>query len=260
MNDRTPLMAVPGVTRGCGKRKTGGVYLESGLAGSSMNGKPLEWFLVDPPVPFEVDRKIGVELVVGPDGKTHVVDWVGQQHYPWPTDFLEEGRRFGFSRRVTRGLDFSRLEVGSRMLFVHARGVLLNLPELMPYLRESVHTLGSKHCGLAQRNEVKDSQRHVQPFTTEMCSRYWWAFPPSTHVEDGQHGVRFLRQFNELRYEVYPLAPEAPEPRWAPALIASVPVTNVGVVRAADGSHRPTFEEVRRQLRHGGLNASEADG
>jgi len=256
------MQPLPNVLRGCGRRTKGGVYLESGIAHGG-GGRPLEWFLVDPPRPFEVAHKVGVELVTGPDGKTHVVDWIGQQHYGHAADFLEEGRRFGFSRRVHRGLDFSRLELGSRMLFVHAHGDLANLADLLAYFPESLHAVGllgasstRHHCGKYMQS---GDRRHFEPFTTSMCTRYLWAFPESTEARETPAGIRWMRRFNEFEYEVHPIQPDAPEPEWRPALIASIPIVNVNVVRSTDGGHVETLAAIREALR-GRLNSSESDG
>lgn len=68
MNDLDGAIVPPG-GRGCGTREGGGVYVEVGL---SPWGRPVEHFLVDPPV--RVDAKglglssIGVKLVFVPDG------------------------------------------------------------------------------------------------------------------------------------------------------------------------------------------------
>src|SRR6516162_114397 len=89
------------VSRGCGDREPGGVYVESGL---SSRGRPLEEFLIDPPLPIPE----GLDLVNKPQiwkrmlpsgGPALDVDgfpifdlliWVGREHYPYVPDFLEE--------------------------------------------------------------------------------------------------------------------------------------------------------------------------
>lgn len=107
-------------SRGCGdSRVPGGVYLES--AGSP-TGKPVEWFVVDPPLPLDRDSipKRGVVVTEAGD----VLDWVGEKHYPTAREFWEEVRRLGASRRIrpdTPGLD--RLKPGSNFIFVHARAI-----------------------------------------------------------------------------------------------------------------------------------------
>ena len=238
--------ATPGVVRGCGTRISGGLYLECGVG---PGGQPLEFFLCDPPVPMTVGTKLGVELVER-NGVTHVLDWVGSAHYPYASDFLEEGARFGFSRRVSRTLDLSRLTAASRLLVVHARGLVLNHQELRPFMPEAYVTdpQGASfehHCGLLERTGSVDHYR-PDPYA-HPCARDLWALPPADRVLDGER-PRYLRTCASFAYEVFPPAPDAPVPETAAALIASLPITNVGVVKAEDGSHKKTLERVRELL------------
>ncbi len=89
------------VPHGCGDREPGGVYAESGL---SPRGRPLEEFLIDPPLPIPA----GLDLIhkprtwqrMLPSGEPaldveglpiyDLLIWVGQEHYPYVPDFLEE--------------------------------------------------------------------------------------------------------------------------------------------------------------------------
>ena len=77
------------VRRGCGTRKKGGIYFETGLGSY---GKPLEHFIIDPPILVNdwSLSPLGVQLVER-DGVTHIVDWVGSEHYPNVADYLEAG-------------------------------------------------------------------------------------------------------------------------------------------------------------------------
>src|SRR5258706_16194102 len=89
------------VPRGCGDRESGGVYAESGL---SPWGRPLEEFLIDPPLPIPE----GLDLVNKPQLWQRVLSqgepaldeeglpiydlliWVGAEHYPYCPDYIEE--------------------------------------------------------------------------------------------------------------------------------------------------------------------------
>lgn len=128
-----PLFDFPkadAVERGCGEREPGGVYAESGL---SNHGLPLEAFLMDPPLPIPA----GLDLInkpqlwqrVLPSGDP-VLDleerpiydlliWVGQEHYEYAPDYLEEVRRYGASRKLNPNLDLSLLSSASRMILAH---------------------------------------------------------------------------------------------------------------------------------------------
>ncbi len=118
------------VSRGCGDREPGGVYAECGL---SFRGRPLEEFLIDPPLPIPP----GLDLVNKPqtwqrmlptgesalDGEGlpifDLLIWVGQEHYTYCPDFLEEVKRYGASRRLNPNLDLSLLSRSSRMILAH---------------------------------------------------------------------------------------------------------------------------------------------
>jgi hypothetical protein len=257
--------AIPGVTRGCGTRSSGGLYLESG---TGYGGKPLEFFLSDPPIPMTCDTKLGVELIER-GGVMHILDWIGEQHYPFITDLLEEGRHYGFSRRIPRTLNLSRLSADSRILIVHARGLVVNHEALRPFMPEHYNTPYTEqgrgkpahehHCGHLERT---GSPEHYQPEPhAHGCTRDLWAVPPATRVKDGVP-PRYIREFASIFYEVFPLAPDAPAPEYVSALVASLPITNISVIRARDGSHTQTLAKVREMLTwEGGLRISvtEAD-
>src|SRR5712672_1863788 len=120
------------VERGCGDREPGGVYCESGL---SPRGRPLEEFLIDPPLPLPD----GLDLVNKPqlwqrtlpsgepaldaegDAIFDLLIWVGEEHYPYCSDFIEEVKQFGASRRLNPNLDLSLLSRSSRMILAHPR-------------------------------------------------------------------------------------------------------------------------------------------
>ena len=256
--------AVQGVPRGCGTRQEGGTYLESGV--SPGRGRPLEFFLADPPVPLTCDTKVGVELIER-GGVVHVIDWVGEQHYSNAADFLEEGRRYGFSRRVPRTLDFSRLTAESRILVVHARGLVVNHEALRPFMPECYNAAHDEqgrrkpaykhHCGHLEQTALPS---HYQPDPYKhRCTKDLWTLPPASHVDDGTT-PRYLREFASVSYEVFPLAPDAPAPATTPALVASLPITNISVVKAQDGSHTGTLSKVREMLTwEGGLKISVTD-
>lgn len=116
-----PLFRAVADPRGCGERTPGGLYVESGLG---PGGLPLEYFLVDPPLPVPE----GLDLVNKPqiveDRETsiaHLWLWIGAEWYPYCPDYIEETRRLGASRKLNPQLDLSRLTPGSRMILVHPK-------------------------------------------------------------------------------------------------------------------------------------------
>lgn len=114
------------VARGCGERTPGGLYIECGL---SPVGRPFDDFLVDPPLPL-LPGLDATTLANKPrfirdpaDGTAHLVIWIGAEHYPYVSDYIEEARRFGISRKlspsVLRQQEATGLSLASRMLLVH---------------------------------------------------------------------------------------------------------------------------------------------
>src|SRR5579863_5482931 len=108
--------------RGCGQRTPGGLYVECGL---SPYGRPLEDFLIDPPLSLPT----GIDLVnkpqlwprTDPASQEAVVDvetgrpvydlliHIGAEYYPYAPDYIEETRRMGASRKLNPNLDLAKL-------------------------------------------------------------------------------------------------------------------------------------------------------
>lgn len=144
--------SVPGVKRGCGYRQEGGVYIESGIG---PGGVPLEHFIFDVPQALEINIKVGVQLWTDPKTHvTHVVDWVGTKHYPYATDIIEEGRRYGFSRKVSPHIKWQELDERSRLLLVHERGLVSNYAEYAFELSASPDTHKAT-CAMYRRETMK---------------------------------------------------------------------------------------------------------
>jgi hypothetical protein len=116
------------MNRGCGKRKPGGVYICTKL---STHGVPLEEFIIDPPRPYEGER-FRAPTIFEKDGVCHLLFWVGKAFYPFPSDFIEEVRRFGASKRVPVDFPIEKLSAGSLMFFVHPRAIIKNHNLLPP--------------------------------------------------------------------------------------------------------------------------------
>ena len=110
MHDLSSRLTTSGARRGCGYRQPGGAYLAIPLGPF---GSPIEAFLIDPPLLVPDPATLGLASVgtamVERDGLTHVLDIVGREHYPTVTAFIDEARRMGISRRISRTSDFSRI-------------------------------------------------------------------------------------------------------------------------------------------------------
>jgi hypothetical protein len=221
------VMAAIPVERGCGTRKRGGIYGECGL---SPWGQPLEAFLMDPPVPVDPAglglSPIGVTLLNDPaTGATHILDWVGEEHYPNVCDALEEIRRFGLSRRLPRTLDFSRLDAHSRILLVHRRGLLADV---------------SAYASDWRRSCPKALPEHADPaHAPSLCAGIWWEDVSGGEEDAAPEGQpadprRIRRTMPSFSY-VARAAPPGVAPAYAPAIVASFPLSRLVVIRDPEG-------------------------
>lgn len=207
------------VTRGCGRRVVGGIYAETS---NSPNGKPVEHFLIDPPVPLEMDVAPQGISWIQRDGVWHGVDWIGENHYPNIADFIEEVRRFGLSRRIPINEDFGRLTADSRLLLVHARAIILNRkkyrqPKGAPY-----------HC-------PKHITDHEKGNIKQMCAGMWWE-----DIEGGEPDPETGAVIVKMPSFTYAAKAtlEGVEPEYEPAFFASFPISRLAVVAAPDDPKR----------------------
>ena len=219
-----------GVPRGCGKaRVDGGVYVAVPLGNS---GRPLADFLMDPPKPFPADvrdalgiRPVGISTITGADGVTHLVDWVGSQHYPNVADIIEEVRRHGLSRRISTAFDFSLITEQSRIILLHARGYIHN------------HAQFAEQVGLRDHGrdvecpQGKPAHDQRQPPVTEMCAGLWWHdVDPATTFGPTETGGQCHREMPWGGYNAS--VRPAVAPQYEVAAIAVFPVNRLEVVNA----------------------------
>lgn len=103
----------------CGFRLVGGIYWTT-----DVEGRAVDYILANPvnidPAALGISP-IGVTMIERPvgSGQWHLIDWVGESHYPTVESFISEVNRMGLSRRMPRSLDFSRLDEDSRIILVH---------------------------------------------------------------------------------------------------------------------------------------------
>lgn len=217
------------VERGCGARVAGGVYLETGLG---PGGEPLEYFLLDPPLPlatFPITMaKLGVSLFEH-EGVTHVLDWVGSVHYGCPADFLEEVRRFGLSRRAQRTLDFSRLSPASRIFIAHDRGRVI---DPFPLLADRASYSASR----VQPYCPKHKPDHLNPDQAIPCAAlHWETVPGVTEWSAGRVVTRIMPSFRYTAAQ----PPKDVFPKFSPAVVAWFPLHAIAVINggAADDAY-----------------------
>lgn len=219
------------VIRGCGTRKEGGVYL---CFGTSRKGKPIEHFLKDYPQPLNSGLRlspIGVRLIER-DGITHVLDWVGESHYPNVWDYIEEVSRFGSSRHVARNLDFSKLTLRSKHLFVHPRVVVTNWHEFF-----SAHPY---HAPQAWRNFHCPKHRHDE-YDGPCLGICKSLLDPYT--SKGWHGDMVNREMPSFSYTGH-RAPEGFTPQYQAGIFMALPIHQIEVVMG--GNHEDAVTRTRQ--------------
>jgi hypothetical protein len=160
----------------CGAtRVAGGLYWEShpnwgpvpssipiSLAAEAMRQR-MNLLVLDPPVEIDVEA-IGLQAVgmkmIERNGVYHLLDWVGENHYPNVADFVEEALQLGVSRRVAATLPLERLTDESRLLLVHKKAWLEG--------RGYMNLDGARRCPMSRADHSGDNGM------IEMCVRLWW--------------------------------------------------------------------------------------
>jgi hypothetical protein len=239
------------VERGCGEREQGGVYAETGL---SRYGTPLEYFLIDPPQPLPV----GLDLINKPQlwedpatGITHLLIWVGSEHYEWCSDYIEETRRFGASRRINPNLELTRLTRESRMILAHPRAINT--------LWEVQHPPQECQKQLPRHDIVSLALLNNELIQKEgpCLFKVWEIIPQDTATEVmGLEGERpiCLRKVGSTVYQYRPTGESAEGLQ--PGLFAALPITGFALIQYDDGT---VNEGAKAKLQQACLNFYETD-
>ena len=182
MSDTFAPLVTSGGRRGCGYRQPGAAYLAVPLG---PGGRPVEEFLIDPPVVIDDPARLGLTSVgtamIERDGVTHVLDIVGREHYPTVLSFIDEARRMGISRRISRNTDFSKITPASRLLLLHAHADIANAAEFPTTERCPCHV-----------------PEHLADGFTDMCARLWALEP----LDAAQHRLAMFASFSIPQIEV----------------------------------------------------------
>lgn len=254
------------VDRGCGRRVAGGVYLETGF---SPYGRPLEHFLIDPPI--LITDEMMQDLGISPQGVSlfqdpstevwHIINWIGATHYQHFGDFYYEGKRFGFSTRAPITTRFELLSRQSEIVHIHPNGHLRNW-----------HDYVLSHMSNTQRACPRAYTEHLSDTSSdgEMCidlldhavdagTPYGEQHPdtPETayharHVERQcpafTWGTRYYDEYEDITRPEYPphdvyCSPEGVDPEWAPAMVLRLPISRLTLIEGAD-DHKQKLQEL----------------
>jgi hypothetical protein len=223
--------------RGCGRRAAGGVYAETRI--SRDGGQPLEFFLVDPPQAVDLNRlgltAVGVRLVEI-EGVWHIFDIVGEEHYPYPADYVEETRLKGASRRLSRNLDFSKLSPEGRLVLVHRKAIIQNFHQYpQPPIVECPKMLAA----------------HAVAPLEETCAGLWWH---DIHAADGelQEGCILRKLAGSTEYYAHP-RPHNMRPEYQHGIFMMLPITNLAVIRGRNAGEMAVAEQSFQAASKSGL-------
>jgi hypothetical protein len=222
--------------RQCGYRKKGGVYL---TVPTSDDGAPIEYFLIDPPQPVELDAlgiaPRGVHLIEK-EGVWHVFDVVGQDSYPNVCDVIEEARYLGVSRRCEL-LDYSRLTTESRLVLIHQRAYIRNFLEYLAHFSEQ------------EAADFRCPRRYHQIGALEEMCAGLWRHDVVEGIERDEEGSRdrvSRRLECGAQYQCYG-QPDEVTPEYQYAIFAILPIGQIEVIEDPDDrTHEQKIERARK--------------
>lgn len=244
------LATSPVIERMCGYRKSGAIYGVTRLS-SDPGALPLERFLLDPVRPVQDLANLGMSpqgMTLQPDpdriGVYNLLDYVGLE-YPNMWDYLEEGRRHGFSFLIPKTLDFSKITRASRRLLVHGRAVLTNALDFTdarlgpcPTGSHVCANQGGQLCvglpleaisgGESVLDTGMDSLAHPRRVIRHLPNRH---NPTTTYWGWSQ--------------------PDDIQPKWMAGLFAWLPITGIEVIEDKESS---THEKALALLRKAGID------
>ncbi len=216
------VQAIGGARLCGGGRTQGGIYLEAAtLAAANLVFPDIDQFLIDPtqvvdPTQMGLNR-MGMSLIKDKAGVHHLLDWVGESHYPLITDFVEEARRMGISRKISPQIDFSLLEPGSKLIFVHAKAHIQNSAAFTPHIPNFRCRKGHPHS------------------PNDHCiSLHWHSDEAKRDLSSGSYGLK-------------PLEPAAPRKIYLPGRFLAVPITGIAVIESKDATpEQAALEKAQR--------------
>lgn len=221
-----PLSTALGGRRACGDGRTAdSVYMECGL---SLNGRPIEHFLLDPPQRVDIVQfglsAIGTKTFQDTDGTTHIVDWIGKEHYETVSDFVEEAKHMGVSRKIDPK-QAALLDQKSKMYLLHPDGYIQN------------------HQAVGQDSMMVCPQQKHQP--GEACAGLHWVVP--------EKGSALQRETVQGTYPITPRVTGEPAPEYTHAFFMVLPITCLSLIARHDGSyhqgHLKTIQQAQLHTR-----------
>lgn len=173
------------------------MYIEWGV---SRDGIPIEQFVICPV--WTIDKSAfhlssqGMNIVprmsegkhmTDPDGRPiyDVFDIIGRKHYPYKTDFFEEAKRFGISRRWPTNTPIDKLTPGvSRHYLCTDAGALQDIGLVLGQVNHN------------HRKCLRPVSKHPKPFDEgfrDTCSAMWWSEIPISECVNSESGYGRIR-------------------------------------------------------------------
>lgn len=226
-------------TRGCGRRVAGGCYAVTEL---SPVGLPLEHFIYCHPLRVpDIGLSAQGQVLKTRDGaygpETLMFDHIGEGYYPNVCDFLEEGRRFGFSWHITPDTA-SKLTAVSWAMPVHPRAFIINWRELAPRPADSCPRRRDRHVvdmDLVDRDMGWYAMLYPEAtgeYEYKMCSGWWWCDVQGGEVAalNAAHELAEVRrQLPSLTYTAH-LVSANTRRSYERGVIAKLPINAIEVI------------------------------
>ncbi len=140
--------------------------------------------------------------------------WVGEEHYPFCPDYIEETRLYGVSKRIPLGIDLKVFKpYETWMCFIHPRAVLEG--------PQPVHA-----CPNERRRALHTAGR-------ERCITVLYYFVDAAQSVDSR-GTVFERTIGDTTYTVPKLLPRQGE-KYSPGIFLRLPFSHFEYVLPAEG-------------------------
>ena len=226
-----PSLDLSSIKRGCGYRLAGGIYatLETRNIAYGTN-VPIDQFLQCPPMALD-PNSIGLAAQgilikegtsYGRPGVYDIFDWIGESHYPYIPDFVEEGRNYGFSRRIPKSAQIDLLTTDSLHIMGHPKAIIMNYKEFYD------HRIELQNC-------PKGHEIHNNNVAEESCLGLLWETFEGDISTTGR-GSQFQREFpplgagDNIPQISYKAAYAITDPIWQFGLFMTMPITAFEVV------------------------------
>lgn len=196
--------------RGCGSRVENALYC---CVETSPFGKPIEDFLVDPVLAWHGAKTLRAPMLIQDSNQVnHVVLGIGKEYYPFTSDFVEETRNMGVSKRIPLNFDPSLLTPDkSKLLLVHARAIphfqyrldCVECPKDLSEAHECIKGLWqlSTLLDVAEKHHVEADHSVLMMKVTTPSATYYAGKPmqPKTFIDEYSSGI--ILSFPRFHFE-----------------------------------------------------------